>query len=529
VIGESDGISREYMGVIITGPKDSEQRFVQDRIALRNDLTRHGVTWMGSHVVKGGVNLDFLNYEVEKWQHGNPTFFYDVNASLTAPAFARWGSGDPGMEESNVQFGAYIQDDWDATDRLQLNLGVRWDAETNMFNNKWVTPDSVRTALGPILTATGRNPEDYFTSGSDDRPMFLGAFQPRVGFSYDLLGTGATVLHGGFGVYYDREIWNHLIDERFRLNWIIRYFDFTTTGDPNRIQWDPSYESVAGLQGLVDNAGTGVNPGITSEIWLLKNDSKPPKSNQFNVGVRQTVSNVVFGAAYRGVRGSNITSWYCARSHSEHGFCEGTQELGSRYKVLLSTDEGKTTYDAVDLTVEKVFTEGSRWGASLAYTRAEGERKGWDFFTFDFLDDPDAWPMVNSQIEKHRVVASGIVALPWDVRLSTLAQWGSGVPFNRVDETVGWGPARAVTDWYSEDASNFKQVDLRLHKSFNLPRQGQIGIVAEVINAFDHSNYRSFNQFERWGGGAVNADFRRPDLGSADPGRRMQFGLDFRF
>jgi hypothetical protein len=88
---------------------------VQDRIALRNDLTRHGVTWMGDHVIKGGVNLDFLNYEVEKWQDGNPTFFYDVNASLTAPAFARWGSGDPGMEESNVQFGAYIQDDWDVT------------------------------------------------------------------------------------------------------------------------------------------------------------------------------------------------------------------------------------------------------------------------------------------------------------------------------------------------------------------------------------------------------------------------------
>jgi hypothetical protein len=77
--------------------------------------------------------------------------------------------------------------------------------------------------------------------------MFLGAFQPRVGFSYDVLGTGRTILHGGFGVYYDREIWNHLIDERFRLNWIVRFFDFTT--DPNntgRILWQPEYESAAG-------------------------------------------------------------------------------------------------------------------------------------------------------------------------------------------------------------------------------------------------------------------------------------------
>jgi hypothetical protein len=536
VLGEAGSVGREYMGVIVTGARSSEQRFVQDRVALRNDLTRHGVTWMGDHVIKGGVNLDFLNYEVEKWQDGNPTFFYDVNQSLTAPAFARWGSGDPGMEESNVQFGAYIQDDWDVTNRLQLNLGVRWDAETNMFNNKWVTPDSVRTSLGPILQATGRDPDDYFTRGSEDRPIYLGAFQPRVGFSYDLLGTGATVLHGGFGVYYDREIWNHLIDERFRLNWIVRFFDFTE--DPNntgRILWDPSYESAAGLQGLVDNSGTGVSPGITSEIWLLKNDSKPPKSNQFNLGVRQTVSNVVVGAAYRGVRTSNITSWYCARAHSVHGFCEGTQELGSRYKVLLSTDEGESRYDAMDLTAEKVFTEGSRWGASVAYTFAQGKRKGWDFFTFDFLDDPSQWPDVNSPIEKHRVVASGIVALPYDFRLSTLAQWGSGVPFSRVDELNEWGPRRADISWYTEDADNFRQVDLRLQKSFNLPGQGQIGLIAEAINVFDHANYRSYRTLYRVynpdspATGTLIDNFGTPDLGSADPGRRFQLGLDFRY
>lgn len=536
VIGEAEGVAREFQNVIVIGPKDSEQRFVQDRIALRNDLTRHGVTWMGDHVLKGGVNVDFLNYEVEKRQNGNPRFVFNPDESLTAPAFAIWGSGDPGMEESNIQFGGYVQDDWDVTNRLQLNLGVRWDAETNMFNNEWVTPDSVRTALGPILEATGRDPADYFTRGSEDRPMYLGAFQPRVGFSFDVFGSGRTVVHGGFGVYYDREIWNHLIDERLRLNWIIRAFDFTTDpNNTNRILWDPSYESAAGLQGLVDAAGTGVGAGITSEIWLLKNDSKPPKSNQFNLGVRQTVSNIVLGAAYRGVRTSNITSWYCARAHSVHGFCEGTQELGSRYKVLLSTDQGESTYDAMDLTAEKVFTEGSRWGFSLAYTFAQGERKGWDFFTFDFLDDPSEWPMVNSPIEKHRIVASGIVGLPWDVRLSTLAQWGSGVPFSKVDELNEWGPRRAVIDWYSQDAEDFAQVDLRLHKAFNLPRQGQVGLAVEAINVFDRANYRSYRTLFRTFNpdnptvGNPQENFGTPDFGSADPGRRVQLGLDFRF
>jgi hypothetical protein len=532
------GITREYMGAMVTGAKDTEQNFRQDRIALSNHLTRTGITWAGEHLIKGGINLDFLDYSVEKRLRGNPTFFYEVPQSAppsgvlpTVPEFAIWGSGDPGMKESNVQFGAYIQDDWDVTPRLQLNLGVRWDAETNMFNNSWVTPDSVRAALGPILTATGRNPDDYFTRGREDRPMFLGALQPRLGFSYDLLGTGRTIVHGGFGVYYDREIWNRLIDERSRLTWVVRAFDFrhpTDTVRLNRIPWRPEYESAAGLQSLINQGGTGVGAGITSEIWLLKNDSRPPRSNQFNLGLRQTVAGMVLGAAYRGVRSENLTSWYCAKAHSEHGFCEGTQELGSRYKVLLSTDEGESRYNAFDVTAEKPFTAGSPWGFSVAYTFAEAQRRGGDFFSFDFLDNPSAWPWVNLPMEKHRIVASGIVGLPFEARLSTLMQWNSGPRYSRVDETAGWGPARARRSWFTETGDPIHQVDMRLQKDFRVPR-GTVGLVAEAVNVFNTANYRGYEEFEFWGGGARNENFGQPQFWSADPGRRMQLGLDFRF
>jgi hypothetical protein len=72
VINQDQEVGREYMGVIITGARSTEQKFTQDRIALRNDLTRHGVSWNGDHVIKGGVNVDFLNYDVQKWQDGNP-------------------------------------------------------------------------------------------------------------------------------------------------------------------------------------------------------------------------------------------------------------------------------------------------------------------------------------------------------------------------------------------------------------------------------------------------------------------------
>jgi len=529
-VNDEQTIGLNYENVIRIGARSTEQKFVQDRIALRNDLSRLGLEWNGSHVFKGGVNVDFLNYDVQKRFDGNPQFTFNPATSMTVPIRANWGNGDPGMNESNIQFGWYLQDDWDVTPQLQLNLGVRWDAETNMFNNEWDTPDSVRTRLGPVLDLLDLDRDNYFTDGREDRPIYLGAFQPRFGFSYALTPEARTVIHGGFGIYYDREIWNHLIDERFRLQWGYRTAEFTASPatEPNKIPWQQSYLSVEGLRTLENQ----VRPGLTSEIFLLKNDSKPPRSNQWNLGVRQTVRDFVVGAAYRGVRGSHLTSWYCAKAHSEHGYCEGTQEapFSSPYKVLLSTDEGKTKYDALDVTFEKPFSVESRWGFTMAYTFAAGERKGMDFFTLEFPDvDPADWRWINTGVEKHRLSASGMVGLPCDFVLSSLVQLGSGVKFSRRDETIGWGPRRQKVDWFSEAGDAFKQVDLRLQKDIQLPGQGRVGLVVEAINLFDWANYRNYQEFSNWGGGAVNDNFRQPELWSADPGQRIQLGLNFGF
>jgi hypothetical protein len=304
-----------------------------------------------------------------------------------------------------------------------------------------------------------------------------------------------------------------------------RNFNFTTTGEADKIPWQAQYLTRAGLQSLVDQ----VNPFVTAEVFLLKNDSRPPRSHQWNVGVRQTISDFVAGAAYRGVRGYNLTSWYCAKAHSEHGYCEGTREApySLPYNLLISTDEGRSWYDALDLTFERPFTEQSRWGFTLVYTFADAEKKGADFFTLDFPDvRPEDWPAIPSPVEKHRIVASGIVALPYAFRVSTVAQWGSAVPFSRRDETVGWGPRRVAVDWYSEDAPNYRQVDVRLQKDFMLA-QGRIGLMAELINAFDHDNFRGFEEFSNWGGGAVNDNFGKPQTWTADQGRRLQLGLNF--
>lgn len=532
----NQGIGLVYEDIISLGGRSTTQEFVQDRIALRNDLTYSGLRLLGNQVIKGGVNLDFLNYQVSKRFEGVPQFFFRPG-NLEVPYRAVFGSGDPGMDEDNVQFGAYVQTDWDVNDRLQLNLGLRWDAETNLFNNRWVTPDSIRQQLGAwqvpdsIRRMVGNDfPQNYFTRGTEDRPIYLGAFQPRLGFSLDMFGTGRTVLHGGYGIYFDREIWNRLLDERFRLQWLIRNFNFTT--DPtevggNTLLWRPEYLSREGIESVVNQG----QYGRAGEVFLLNNDTRPSRTQQWNLGVRQSVSNFSLGAAYRGVRGHNIFSWYCATPNPVHGFCGGEgrhQDVPNNYGLILSTDEGRTWYDALDLTVEKPFTQAAGWGFTLAYTMANASRKGMDFFTLNFpMVAPENWPRVDQPIERHRVNLSGIVGLPLDFQLSTFAQFGSGARYDRRDERLGWGPRRVQVSWASEEAPAFRQVDLRLQKNFQATGRGRISLIAEVVNVFNNENFNEYEGLYRFDNGQLNPRFGQPLWWTAETGRRLQLGLDF--
>ena len=76
------------------------------------------------------------------------------------------------------KFGAWVQDDWRISDRLTLNLGVRWDLSVNASAND--------IAVAPFLEA--------------GRPNDTNNYQPRVGFAYQL--NDRTVVRGGSGIYF---------------------------------------------------------------------------------------------------------------------------------------------------------------------------------------------------------------------------------------------------------------------------------------------------------------------------------------
>ena len=80
-----------------------------------------------------------------------------IRSTTTRPRFQlSYGTGDPFVKASNKEIGTYIQDDWSPVKQLTLNLGVRWDYETNMLNTNHVTirsgggyADALRCQPGP--------------------------------------------------------------------------------------------------------------------------------------------------------------------------------------------------------------------------------------------------------------------------------------------------------------------------------------------------------------------------------------------
>jgi hypothetical protein len=95
--------------------------------------------------------------------------------------------------ETAEQFGTWFQDDWRASSKLTLNLGVRYDIDLNLMDQK----DFAQNATRQVLEAIGSPYAGYPKTPRKD-------ISPRVGFAYDLSGNGTRVLRGGYGLYFDQ-------------------------------------------------------------------------------------------------------------------------------------------------------------------------------------------------------------------------------------------------------------------------------------------------------------------------------------
>jgi hypothetical protein len=94
------------------------------------------------------------------------------------------GTGTPGLDFTTSDYAAFIQDQWKASRRLSITAGLRWEYE------QLPSPQ----IPNPLLPQSQHFPNDTLNIG------------PRVGFAYDVRGDGMTILRGGYGMFFAREI-----------------------------------------------------------------------------------------------------------------------------------------------------------------------------------------------------------------------------------------------------------------------------------------------------------------------------------
>ena len=544
----------EYQGIGRIGGRGSSQDLTQNRLSLRDDFTFSGIELAGSHVLKAGVNYDYGKYDLTKRFNENPVFIFNGGNDFAFPVEARFGAGDPSVTQNNGQFGVYLQDDWSPVSRLTINAGVRWDYEAGMYNRDYVMPRNQRDSITAYRDQLflDIDPNRYFTDG-DDREAFLGAFQPRLGFSYSIDQENRTVLFGGWGIFYDRLTFNSTIDEQYNLQHPTYLFRFGTTDDPpnNVIAWDDSYFSREGLQSIL--ASGRVPPG---EVFLLPNDLKPPKSNQWSVGIRQSLGAWNASATYNQTRSDNgfTYEWANHKLNDDGTCCVFRDFLIPAYRnVLVGRNDIRTWYDAFFFTVDRPYRPLGKWnwGAGLAWTYTiNQEAEGGDLFSFPNVQNQPRRPL--NDWEKHRIVINALSDVPyaWGIQASTLITLGTGRRFNRVDvlidevspgnffvrDDVQRGAANPEKRGFIiPDAFAFRNVDLRLRKDFPNVGGSQLGVTFDLFNVFNFNNFGCFD--ERFAGvqdvGGVptrveNPNFGRPGCIIADP-RRAQIGLNYQF
>jgi hypothetical protein len=234
----------------------------------------------GKHNLKIGGEVR-RNIENSEFSVSRPSYYFfdplffaaDAPYVITAGVDPGISTGRPAELASNirhwrnVEYGFYFQDDWKIHPRLTLNLGLRYDlyqrhneldnlATTFILGDGSNIVEQIRNANAPAgsagcstaLQIAQAQLASVCGPGGFAAADSLGAgdhnnFGPRIGFAWDVFGSGKTSLRGGYGVSYEGTLYNPLSNSR----WNLPFYSFNSVCNS--------------LAGCVDNVVYGPQSG----------------------------------------------------------------------------------------------------------------------------------------------------------------------------------------------------------------------------------------------------------------------------
>jgi hypothetical protein len=274
---------------------------------------RDDLSWVhGRHQLKMGVS--FMEYNKAQDSFGATEGTFNFNGTYTGSAFGDFLLGYANSYQQDAihnsdtwhdqTYGIYVQDNWRISDRVTLNLGLRWEGmphtyeiDNNVANfypalynpanapryipgtsNLDPTGPGFQTVSGVALSTVPFYLNGVGIAGKNGIPAGLvqnhwNNWAPRVGFAYDLTGKGKTVLRAGFGRTYERVQGNDVYDMTANVPYSYQ------TNLSNVLFSNPATSALTGL-----TATSPVGPAGLST--LANTDYKLPTSNQWSAGIQ---------------------------------------------------------------------------------------------------------------------------------------------------------------------------------------------------------------------------------------------------
>ena len=207
--GEDGTVS--VTGLTLLGPSTlAPYSLIQNKFGLSDDIymTR------GAHNIKFGLGMQRIQtFENQPFSASGAFSFASLTTFMQGIPNRYGGAypiGVPNPFSNNLNPDAYrafretmimpyFNDDWKVTTKLTLNLGLRYDFDTNpksAINNLLVIPNPPFNSIGGGLSTTNylqQEPNVWRHNPS------LNNWGPRVGFAYDLFKDHKTSIRGGFG------------------------------------------------------------------------------------------------------------------------------------------------------------------------------------------------------------------------------------------------------------------------------------------------------------------------------------------
>ncbi|MCI0390197.1 MAG: TonB-dependent receptor [Acidobacteria bacterium] len=496
--------------------------------------------------LRGSLNFNgSRNGAINPTAPGNAAVAALADFLLGLPAQATINSANPTRGFRTTAFSGYAQDEWRVTNRLTLNLGLRYEIDTPLTE--------VNGSLSNLIPGAGN-----FVVGSAELPRLhridKNNFAPRAGFAYRLTGDGKTTVRGGAGVFYDNGVFqDRFVTARTNAPFAITAIDNNPAPFPQDDSPAVTFTRLLGSGQATSAASIDVN-------------YRTPYALQYNLNVqRELSSHTLAEIAYVGRRGLNasrpvnINQVVAANSLAatvlglpvgSRPFDNPNVTAAARFAndIIQQQFNGQSTYHSLQLRVERRFAKGLSFLAGYTWSKSIDDISGIGTGADDRAQDSynlRAQRAVSNFDITHRFTLSATYDLPFgkgrsffsqalpvvsalisDWQVNSIMTWQSGLPFtvtvgsfdpvaqisNRRPDVISdprqnapaglsFNPAAFVAlptgqlgnsgrntlrgdRYYNTDISLIRQFPLRA-----LGDAGSLNFRAEFFNVFNHPNF----------------------------------------